>query len=756
MELLAPAGNWQALVAAVQNGADAVYFGGGAFNARMGAENFSGPKLREAVAYCRLRGAKAYITLNTLLHDNELEAAFAFAKEAGEAGADALIVQDLGLARLLKNHSDIPLHASTQMALHNREGMESLSSLGFSRVVLARETPLEDIRQLAKSGPPLEVFVHGALCVGFSGLCYYSSLTGGRSGNRGTCAQCCRQPASLLQNGIPARQQGGYPLSTKDLCLYGELATLQNAGVCSLKIEGRLKRPEYVATVVGSYRRALDALAENKAPLNERERLLLAFNRGGFTKGPGFNENALFGQHPNNTGVTAGRVLAAQGQNMLVQLTRAIEKGDALELRQNGQSLASGVVERIAQQNGHTLVNRLGESPEGSEVYLVASQEHLRAARGDMRERPFYGVIFHLAQTENALILNAQTETKGKQKISATAQTAYSFTAGETSQADILAALQKTGGSPFYMEDCILSRQPGYIPAGVINGLRRQVLAQLADILQQKPVYAFQAPDLRVLSTGERQADIGGRVTVITEALTEAYPPDIDIVFSPSVYSEESFLHLAEAAKAKRITPARLGVYIPPVLFSKDILLLRQLLAAHANEFGFLLAGGPHGLVLGKCLQKPVRMDYTANVLNSQALLFYKEMGAERVCLSPELNGAELQALQKSLPAEVIALGRLALLFTVHCPKKQEGCGGCANDLRLRDRKGFTFLFERIQISSCLLVLRNCVVQSLHAYLSRLRVQGYGMQLYAKDGAKAFLNGNYPGNSTTGHYKRGV
>ena len=240
-ELLAPAGSFEGVRAAVQSGAGAVYMGFGTFNARRGAKNFSREEMAEAIAYCRTRGVKTNITFNIVALDRELTAAMEDVRFLNEAGADALIVQDLGLARLIREHApDLPLHASTQMTIHTLDGALAAKALGFSRVVLSRECTLDEIEKITReAGVETEVFVHGALCMCYSGQCYMSSVIGQRSGNRGLCAQPCRLPYTY-DNG-----KKGYPLSLKDLCAAQYIPTLTRMGVSSFKIEGRMKRPEY-------------------------------------------------------------------------------------------------------------------------------------------------------------------------------------------------------------------------------------------------------------------------------------------------------------------------------------------------------------------------------------------------------------------------------------------------------------------------------------------------------------------------------
>ncbi|MBR0207592.1 MAG: U32 family peptidase [Oscillospiraceae bacterium] len=278
-ELLSPAGSPEAVIGAVQNGADAVYLGLGNFNARRGAKNFTEEEFEKAVRYCRIRGCKVYVTLNTLVDDRETEAAVNQARLASSLGADGLIVQDLGLVRALRAAlPDMPLHASTQMSIHNLAGVEAAAELGLTRAVLARELSIDQIRYItANASIETEVFVHGALCFCHSGQCYMSALIGRRSGNRGMCAQPCRMAYSL------GGRMDDYPLSLKDSCLVDKLTELEDAGVACLKIEGRMKRPEYTALVTGVYAKVLH---DRRAPTqDELQTLETAFSRGGFTQG---------------------------------------------------------------------------------------------------------------------------------------------------------------------------------------------------------------------------------------------------------------------------------------------------------------------------------------------------------------------------------------------------------------------------------------------------------------------------------------
>ena len=279
LELLSPAGSPEALTAAVQNGADAVYLGLGDFNARRNAKNFTEADLAPAVAYCHLRGVKVYLTLNTLLTDRELPAAAEQARRAAQLGADAVLVQDLGVLRAVRQAApDLAVHASTQMTVHNLDGVKLCADLGMTRAVLSRELPESEIEYICTHSPiEIEIFGHGALCMCYSGQCFFSAVVGERSGNRGLCAQPCRMKYSW--NG----RADGYPLSLKDACLADRLRQLRKMGVACLKLEGRMKRPEYVAVITRIYS---TLIREDRMPTPEElSALEEAFSRQGFTRG---------------------------------------------------------------------------------------------------------------------------------------------------------------------------------------------------------------------------------------------------------------------------------------------------------------------------------------------------------------------------------------------------------------------------------------------------------------------------------------
>ena len=318
-ELLAPVGSEEALIAAVENGADAVYFGGRLFSARQYASNFNREELEWAIDYAHVRGVKAYVTVNTLIKDSELEEAFDYLQFLCNAGADAVIVQDLGILRLLREQlPGLPVHASTQMTIHNAEGVKFLHEMGVKRVVLARELSLNEIRSIkSQTSCEIETFIHGALCFSYSGQCLLSSMIGGRSGNRGYCAQPCRKKYRI-------KEIEGYLLSPKDLNMSEHIPDLVKAGIDSFKIEGRMKRHEYVAGVVRIYRKLIERYFEAQGNFHvtdeEKHTLLQLFNRG-FTTGYFFwnpGSQLMSRKYPHNIGTEIGTVVGYDNRKKLL------------------------------------------------------------------------------------------------------------------------------------------------------------------------------------------------------------------------------------------------------------------------------------------------------------------------------------------------------------------------------------------------------------------------------------------------------
>lgn len=509
-ELLVPAGGMEQLKAAVACGADAVYVGGVSFSARAHAANFSDAELQEAIEYAHTYGVKIHVALNTLLTDRELPEALAFALQVYKYGVDAVIVQDTGLFSLI--HRCIPglsLHLSTQGTVTDSCGVRSAAERGAERVVLARELSLHEITEICrhKGNTEIEIFVHGAICISLSGQCHMSGLIGGRSGNRGDCAQPCRMRYSLEKTGVGPVSEG-YQLSPKDMCLLPYLEEIARAGVDSIKVEGRMKSPEYVAAVTGIYRKHLDRIRDGlpekaSESLHEDIRVLRQmYSRGSFTdsyiKGSSDAE-MMSGRSPKHQGLPIGRLKAFYPKtgHAGVRLSGELSTGDGVEIRGNRGS-ADNVVTFIKAESG-TLVGeaqkgmqveigdlrvRNGLPEKGSVVYKLTDKALMQDIRQQYRKPPQrVPVRFYLnAKEGEALILEGRTEENGNsfliRKSSGTnLEKAHS---GSADREKLRLGLSRTGGTPYICTEISIEIEGSpFIPVSLLNDLRRRVLSEL-------------------------------------------------------------------------------------------------------------------------------------------------------------------------------------------------------------------------------------------------------------------------------------
>lgn len=416
IELLAPAGSVESLISAVQNGADAVYIGGKLFNARINANNFDDKTMIAAIDYAHLRGVKVFVTMNTLIKDEELIEALRYAKFIYEAGGDALIVQDLGFGSLVRDLlPDFELHLSTQATISDRQSFEVAKKLGYKRIVLSRELSLEEIKEISDiDDVEVEVFVHGAICVSYSGQCHLSRRYGGRSGNRGTCAQACRLPyttniakstnttnKTITANITNIKKENGekkiYALSPRDLCQVENLGELIEAGVKSLKIEGRMKSPEYVGVITRIYRKYIDLYLKNgeyKISEEDRKSLMQIFNRGDFTEGflhkdeeSKFMSNTI----PKNNGIYAGDVTFSKKGSKLINISSklGLSLHDGLEIRkENGEIVSSGVITYLKKEaDGSYLIGDFkGNIKAGQHAYRTSQVEQIKKIRKTFKD----------------------------------------------------------------------------------------------------------------------------------------------------------------------------------------------------------------------------------------------------------------------------------------------------------------------------------------------------------------------------------
>lgn len=517
-ELLAPAGSPEAFTAAIAAGADAVYLGGGRFSARQNAPNFPGRELADAMRFAHVHGVRVYVTVNTLLRDAEIPEAADFLGEIYSLGADAVLLQDAGLSVLARDIvPGLPRHASTQVGIYSREGVAWARREGFARVVLARETTLEDVRAIASApecrGIGLEIFAHGALCYSYSGQCLLSSVIGGRSGNRGECAQPCRKPYRLVYGpadryGRPGRLRevslpGRVLLSPRDLCTYPELARVVSSGVAALKIEGRMRSPEYVFKVTSVYRRALDAVAAGNFSPSVREHadLALAFSRD-FTRGYlcGDGPSRVMGRDQSgNRGLRIGTVRSWQrerGEALVDVSSRVLpESGDGIAFRDRGGALVWGGRLRYCRQEGVRLIRVAVPSqvPSGSALFLTSRAGSERKTGSEIRRAlallpPRYQVDL-TARIEPGVppSLSAVLSGEGLSSVPVMVQGDEQVVSARTrpvTPEEVCRVLSRTGVTPFAVHSCTsLIIRPAFVSPAMLTTLRRTLLDRASGIV---------------------------------------------------------------------------------------------------------------------------------------------------------------------------------------------------------------------------------------------------------------------------------
>ncbi|MDE5654685.1 MAG: U32 family peptidase, partial [Clostridia bacterium] len=375
LEVLAPVGNISSLKVAIYAGADAVYLGLDLFNARIKADNFNKDNIAYWVNYCHMFGVKVYLTFNTNIKQSERETFAQYVDISAKAGVDAFIVTDLGCLDILKQY-DIPLHGSTQIGVHNLAGAKVLEDLGFTRVVLARETLSSDIAEIRKNTKlEIEHFVHGALCVCFSGACLMSSMMSGDSGNRGRCNQPCR-----LKYSSDFSPKESYLLSPKDQCLIEKIGELAKLGVDSLKIEGRLKQPHYVGETVSQYRKAVDNILQGNNAKIDYNSLKTAYNRGNFTLGYNYqgSKDIMYDKLNGTVGLEVGKIKSISNGNAILELNRELNKGDGVKIIRDGEELGGLSIANIEKIGKTYRVKDFGNYPVGSKIHLTSSVKQIQ------------------------------------------------------------------------------------------------------------------------------------------------------------------------------------------------------------------------------------------------------------------------------------------------------------------------------------------------------------------------------------------
>lgn len=730
MENLAPAGNWDALRSAVAAGADAVYLGYAAYSARAGAGNFDEQQLRDAVRFAHLHHVRVHVTVNTLIKDGEMAGVMDVLRLLNEIRVDAVLVQDLGVLRMARRcFPDLPIHASTQMAIHNATGVRFCRNQGMTRAVLARECSAAEIALAAKEGIEIEVFGHGAQCVAVSGECLFSSVVGGRSGNRGRCAQPCR----LLYT---YRGKTAAWLSPRDVCMRDDLPELNKAGVASIKLEGRLKRPEYVATIANSYRNAIDAMDNGhfrKADENEITGLRQIFSRGGFMRGYAMgaeDAGVIDPARVSHGGVKIGRVEFAAGNMARVRLERSLDDGDGLQIR-TAQGDAELIYAGHDTEEGQIAVVRLRpdiRTKAGDEVYRLTSEKQLQWARS---------LVIPAIPADMALVAYpgkplALTMTDGESSVTVTGDTAAPAQSRAMSEEDARRSLGKLSDTAFSLRTLTVQTAGAFVPVSALNQLRREACQQLAEARiaaftrkagREEPADELIYPDL---------PDAPSMAIVRTREQADAMQGAADLL----VWYPEDFR--ADALESGlRDMPDGVWLQLPTVCEEKTLDLLCDFVQKNAGKLGGIVLGSVGQL--GRTWNVPMGAGSGIPVMNRRAAQFLLEQGCRFVTASSELSGAELRTLMQNHPPVVVpAYGREQLMLLHHCPartylgltKGHAACRMCDQHSpdalagqTLTDRRGTVYPLLRQRLpEGCLVRLMNALPTN---NIRRVRQAGY-------------------------------
>ena len=727
IELLSPVGDFECLKAAVQNGANAVYFAAKSFGARAFASNFDDETLEEAINYAKLRNVKTNLTLNTLIKDDEFESAFNLAKKAYEFGIDAIIIQDLGLAKeLIKAFPDLPIHASTQMTIHNLEGVDQLKELGFKRVVLSRELSLEEIKYICKNTDiEIEAFIHGALCISYSGQCLFSSMIGGRSGNRGKCAQTCRLPYELIEqkpDKTNSKLDKGYLLSTRDLCSLEYIPDLIDAGVTSFKIEGRMKSPEYVATVTKIYRKyidlALDKTKKYEIENSDKIKLMQVFNRGGFSEGhlnSKENRNLVFKEKQNNMGLYLGKISKYNKNKGLVTVNVQSDLciGDSIsfekeptkymvsELLNKNQNIKS------AKSNQTVTFGRMkGNINIGDKVYKISSKSLSDEARKSYLKENIKNQLDCKLEIKNSQKIGVYISCE---KFNCNINYVYDYipeiaqNVGVTKET-IISKFNKTLDTEFEFANFDIDLDNNlFIPVSVLNDIRRTGI----NIIREEIIKSFKhtAKDITLATPCyKNSSQISPKISLLLNNLDLDYSKldKVDKLYIPLKY----FVNAKYANTLKYFSNNfNLYIYMPTIIRKNSIELSKKAIEKSINEFNIkgIIISNLSELKLLPSISTNLDIvgNYTLNLYNTFSAQVLSSLNFSTVTVSPELDEKGILDLGNNSfeHNELIVYGNIPVMTMNYCVlgKSNKCYNSCkrlctsGNKYFLKDRMGFLF-----------------------------------------------------------------
>ena len=714
VELLSPAGDLECLKVAVQNGANAVYFGAEEFNARINSANFGRQELVEAIEYAKLRGVKTHLTLNILIKNNEFEDAIKLVEFVYNAGIDAIIIQDLGLAKkVIELFPDLEVHSSTQMTIYNLDGANRIKDLGFSRCVLARELSIDEIKHICKNTDiDIEVFIHGALCICYSGQCLMSSMIGGRSGNRGKCAGTCRLPYTLVKDG--KEQAKGFLLSSKDVCTLDIIPELIKSGVKSFKIEGRMKSPEYVGIVTSIYRKYIDLAESNKeyeVDEKDKEKLMQIFNRGGFSTGylkGKLGKDMMYIKKPNHIGIPVGEVIGYNPNkgHVRVKLSKDLNLGDSIAIHDSSckiSELMQGNNNIKTANNGQVVtVGRIkGKIKNGDIVYKTVSdklnKEIIQFSSKENIKRPIEAIIY--LKEKEQLKLKIKDLWTGLEIVRTEDLIVTKANNNGISKERIQEQLSKTGNTPFEMKDIqVITDENVIIPISSLNSLRRNALQEL----ETEIIDDFKR-NKKVELKKENVINIKGISEVKVSVLLNNIKDEIDyckLINLDNVYIPFRFF-LSNKEKVSEICKKfNTYVMLPAITKSNyEKLIENNLKDILSNNIkGIIVSNLSHLEILEK-YEKEIKdlyiiANYTLNIVNNNTIKELEKFKVSKYIVLPELNKEAIQELKGDISKETIVYGRTLLMTTEYCTiGTLKNCHGLCEKgtYKLKDRMGFEF-----------------------------------------------------------------
>lgn len=758
-ELLSPAGSMESLKAGIQNGADAIYLGGSSFGARAAATNFDNDELIEAVKYAKLRDVNIFVTVNTSIKETEIEDLISYTDFLYKIGVDAIILSDIGIAEVLrKRYPNMELHASTQISAHSLNDVLELKQVGFDRVVIARELGIEEIKEICDNVDiDIEVFIHGAICVSYSGQCLMSSMLGDRSGNRGRCAQPCRQSYKLINKttGKIINVNGNYLLSPKDLCSIENIEKILDTGVKSLKIEGRMKRPEYVAVVTSRYRKAIDNYINNKITTDKKtlkEDLEAIFNRK-FTSGYLMSKNGsdiINLDKPNNVGVKVGEVLSfnPKKNKLKIKLSGKLSKGDGINLGGGniGRIIKDGEIFDCGVAGDIVEIDFIKNIKPKTPVYKTSDKQLVDNANKSFKEgienikinlkceifiKVGYKVKFNLEDIE---IFSDEIIEKANNK--------------EAEIDKIIEKLSKTGGTPYnFVFNNIFVDKNAFIPVSVLNNLRRKAIEKYEeyrlDLSVKRIIYPYE--DYSYLK-GEKV--FNGKITLKVHNNSQLDKilenPNIS-EFVKEIYTEDFTLLEKYYSKFKtlgiNIIYSSLGV----IRNEEYYVLEKYLSKINSDIFNKVQIStwGSKNFFKSKFGTKKFNIDTYFNIYNSYSLKFFeKYFDAEDITISQEINKFEIKNLldkskERNSNVDMIIYGHTRSMLTEYCAMgvltkdchKDRRCSECArSDYILKDNENREFrlfqdIFCRTEIRNHLtLDLRENIKEIFELGIDRVRL----------------------------------